>query len=128
MKESVPVRVYPRRSESVSIRDGGGGRSPTNTNHLADEIVRAMHEGSYERNEQDFMRLVVRRGMHVADVGAPLLPHARYRQRAFVLVPLREIAPSFRDPATRTSVEVLVAELADVDSVRRVSGRRWAVG
>jgi len=29
-----------------------------------------MHDGSYERNEQEFMRLVVRPGMHVVDVGA----------------------------------------------------------
>lgn len=64
-------------------------------------------------------------GDEVADSGDPILPHPRFRERAFVLVPLAEIAPSFRDPRTERPVAELLAELADVDSVRRVSGRRW---
>jgi FkbM family methyltransferase len=43
-----------------------------------DLIVAAMHDGSYERNEQDLMRLVVRPGMHVADVGAHIGFHTRH--------------------------------------------------
>ncbi len=41
-------------------------------------IVAAMHEGSYERNEQDFMRLLVHHGMHVVDVGAHIGFHTRH--------------------------------------------------
>lgn len=40
------------------------------TTSSAAAIVGAMHDGRYERNEQDFMRLVVRPGSHVVDVGA----------------------------------------------------------
>jgi FkbM family methyltransferase len=40
------------------------------TSQSCDAIVAAMHEGRYERNEQGFMRLVVRPGMHAVDVGA----------------------------------------------------------
>ena len=41
-----------------------------------DAIVAAMRDRSYERNEQDFIRIVVRPGMHVADVGAHIGFHA----------------------------------------------------
>jgi FkbM family methyltransferase len=36
-----------------------------------------MYDGSYERNEQDFIRLTVRSGMHVVDVGAHVGFHTR---------------------------------------------------
>ncbi len=36
------------------------------------------------------------------------LPHPRFRERAFVLLPLAEIAPDARDPVTGESVESLL--------------------
>ncbi len=35
------------------------------------------------------------------------IPHPRFRERAFVLVPLAEIAPDWRDPVTGQSVQAL---------------------
>lgn len=64
-------------------------------------------------------------GDEVSDGGDPILPHPRFRERAFVLVPLAEVAPAFRDPRSKRTMMELVADLADIDSVRRVSGRRW---
>jgi FkbM family methyltransferase len=46
-----------------------------------DAIVVAMQDGVYERNEQDFMRLVVRPGMHVVDVGAHIGFHTNHLAR-----------------------------------------------
>lgn len=40
--------------------------------------------------------------------GAPVLPHPRMRSRAFVLVPLRDIAPGWRHPISGDTVEQLV--------------------
>jgi FkbM family methyltransferase len=46
-----------------------------------DAIVVAMQDGVYERNEQDFMRFVVRPGMHVVDVGAHIGFHTSHLAR-----------------------------------------------
>jgi 2-amino-4-hydroxy-6-hydroxymethyldihydropteridine diphosphokinase len=41
----------------------------------------------------------------------PILPHPRLADRAFVLVPLAEVAPGWRHPATGLSVEEMLAAL-----------------
>jgi 2-amino-4-hydroxy-6-hydroxymethyldihydropteridine diphosphokinase len=43
--------------------------------------------------------------------GGPLLPHPRMHQRAFVLLPLRELAPQWRHPRLRRSLDELIAAL-----------------
>jgi 2-amino-4-hydroxy-6-hydroxymethyldihydropteridine diphosphokinase len=41
----------------------------------------------------------------------PILPHPRAHERAFVLVPLADVAPGWVHPALRLSVEALIAAL-----------------
>lgn len=41
----------------------------------------------------------------------PVLPHPRLHERAFVLLPLRDLAPDWRHPATGASVATLIAGL-----------------
>jgi 2-amino-4-hydroxy-6-hydroxymethyldihydropteridine diphosphokinase len=66
-------------------------------------------------------------GDDVTDSGDLVLPHPRYHERAFVLIPLREIAPTFRDPRTGRSIDALVAALAPPHSVQVASSRGWVV-
>jgi 2-amino-4-hydroxy-6-hydroxymethyldihydropteridine diphosphokinase len=40
-----------------------------------------------------------------------IVPHPRFRERRFVLEPLAEIAPDWRDPVTRQTVEELLRNL-----------------
>lgn len=47
------------------------------------------------------------------------LPHPEYRQRAFVLAPLAEIAPDWRDPLTGLAVRHLLARLTAPRPARR---------
>lgn len=47
--------------------------------------------------------------------GPPVLPHPRLSGRAFVLVPLRDVAPAWRHPVSRKSVAELLAEIPEAD-------------
>jgi 2-amino-4-hydroxy-6-hydroxymethyldihydropteridine diphosphokinase len=47
--------------------------------------------------------------------GDPELPHPRMGTRAFVLVPLRDIAPDWRHPVTGQTVGQLIADLGPVN-------------
>jgi 2-amino-4-hydroxy-6-hydroxymethyldihydropteridine diphosphokinase len=66
-------------------------------------------------------------GDEVTDSADLVLPHPRYHERAFVLIPLREIAAAFRDPRTGRSIDALVAALPESQSVRLASSRGWVV-
>ena len=45
--------------------------------------------------------------------GPPALPHPRMAQRAFVLIPLSDVAPDWRHPVTGHSVAELIAALPE---------------
>ena len=77
-----------------------------------------------QRVERDFGRRRARRwGARVIDLDIILwsggswaspdliVPHAAFRERRFVLAPLVEIAPAWRDPITRLTVRQLHARL-----------------
>lgn len=50
-------------------------------------------------------------GSEVIDEPGLIVPHPRFRQRLFVLEPLAEIAPGWRDPVTGRTVEELLRTL-----------------
>jgi 2-amino-4-hydroxy-6-hydroxymethyldihydropteridine diphosphokinase len=52
------------------------------------------------------------------------IPHERYRERAFVLVPLRDIAPRFRCPVTERTVDELIEGLRRPQAITRISSRK----
>jgi 2-amino-4-hydroxy-6-hydroxymethyldihydropteridine diphosphokinase len=47
----------------------------------------------------------------VIDTAAVTVPHPRFRERRFVLAPLAELAPEWKDPVTGKSIAGLLAEL-----------------
>jgi 2-amino-4-hydroxy-6-hydroxymethyldihydropteridine diphosphokinase len=56
--------------------------------------------------------------------GLPTLPHPRMHERAFVLVPLHEIAPDWKHPVSGARVTELIAALPETaGAVTRLSGR-----
>ena len=57
-------------------------------------------------------RAVDRAGLH--------LPHPRLHERAFVLVPLAEVAPEWRHPVLGTTVAEMLAALPDAGGVERL--------
>ena len=55
------------------------------------------------------------RGRIEAGDPGPILPHPRLAGRAFVLLPLKDVAPRWRDPVSGASVEQLIAALPHAD-------------
>jgi FkbM family methyltransferase len=68
-------RRHHRRDTQAAGRRASVKSAPS---RHGDAIAVAMQDGVYERNEQDFMRLVVRHGMHVVDVGAHIGFHTSH--------------------------------------------------
>jgi 2-amino-4-hydroxy-6-hydroxymethyldihydropteridine diphosphokinase len=52
-------------------------------------------------------------GVVSAPGDSPILPHPRVSHRAFVLLPLRDIAPDWRHPVSGLGVSELIAALAE---------------
>lgn len=50
--------------------------------------------------------------------GGPILPHPRMARRAFVLLPLAEVAPGWRHPVLGLTVEEMIAELPPGQAIR----------
>jgi 2-amino-4-hydroxy-6-hydroxymethyldihydropteridine diphosphokinase len=50
--------------------------------------------------------------------GPPFLPHPRMEDRAFVLLPLREVAPDWRHPVSGRTISELISALPVTDIVR----------
>ena len=60
-----------------------------------------------------------------------IVPHAAFRERAFVLGPLAAIAPDWRDPVTQLTVRQLYARLTrphPTPNSRRLAGARSSIG
>ncbi|MBK1668068.1 2-amino-4-hydroxy-6-hydroxymethyldihydropteridine diphosphokinase [Rhodovibrio sodomensis] len=51
----------------------------------------------------------------------PVLPHPRLHARAFVLMPLKEVAPDWRDPRSGTHIDALLAALPPGQTCRRAA-------
>lgn len=58
-------------------------------------------------------------GQRVIDKPELKIPHPRLQERAFVLVPLKEIAPDFVHPVLAVKVQTLLT-LVDTEGVRRL--------
>ena len=56
-------------------------------------------------------------GERVLDTKDLTIPHPRFRERRFVLVPMVEIAPEVQDPVSRLSMRELLARCPDRSAV-----------
>lgn len=49
------------------------------------------------------------------EAGPPILPHPRIDARAFVLIPMRDVAPGWRHPVSGRDLDALIAALPQAD-------------
>ena len=64
----------------------------------------------------------------VVDSPELIVPHPRLAERAFVLVPLAEIAAQVQHPVLKRSVAEMLAQLNSQAGVRQVASRGWWKG
>jgi 2-amino-4-hydroxy-6-hydroxymethyldihydropteridine diphosphokinase len=67
---------------------------------------------------------IVSLGDTVLETADLVVPHPRFGDRAFVLLPLKEIAPGFRCPLSGRGVDDMIGSLGTGMTIARVSGRR----
>ena len=75
-----------------------------------------------ERNEARVLDLDLIDYEGMVDDGSPILPHPRAVERAFVLLPLRDVAPGWRHPRDGRALEDLIASLPPGQAARPMSG------
>jgi 2-amino-4-hydroxy-6-hydroxymethyldihydropteridine diphosphokinase len=56
----------------------------------------------------------------------PVLPHPRLQERAFVLLPLRDVAPDWRHPASGAGLAQLIAALPPGQEIERMVDQKYA--
>ncbi|HYC05513.1 MAG TPA: 2-amino-4-hydroxy-6-hydroxymethyldihydropteridine diphosphokinase [Azospirillaceae bacterium] len=75
-----------------------------------------------ERNEARVIDLdLLAYGSLLRDDPPPVLPHPRLHQRAFVLLPLQDVAPDWTHPRLGTGIAELVAALPPGQAIRPVA-------
>ncbi|MGH6932768.1 MAG: 2-amino-4-hydroxy-6-hydroxymethyldihydropteridine diphosphokinase [Dongiaceae bacterium] len=87
------------------------------------EIERGFGRVRRERNEARVIDLdLIAFGDIVSqEPDSPVVPHPRLRDRAFVLLPLADIAPDWRHPATGQGLTDMIAALPVGQSIRPIS-------
>lgn len=60
-------------------------------------------------------------GQLSSGASGPILPHPRLHQRAFVLLPLKEIAPGWIDPRSGHPIQALIDNLAGEQECHRIN-------
>jgi len=121
--DTVPEDVPP---QPIFLNAAALGWSAASVRELLDRLLAIEHAAGRTRPHPGAPRtldldLILVGGIVVDEPGVQV-PHPRFRERAFVLGPLAEIAPNLRDPVTGLTVRELLARLqARAGAVR--SGR-----
>lgn len=89
--------------------------TPVDLMDLLHEIESAMGRVRLERNAPRTMDLDIVDYQGFVRANGPVLPHPRATQRAFVLLPLQDIAPDWRDPVKSDHISDLIKALPDQD-------------
>lgn len=121
--ETEPVDMEPARRFINALVQVRTLLSPTDLLIRLKTIEKRMgREGGHNAPREIDLDMVAY-GREVREGADLTLPHPRYDVRAFVLVPLREVAPGFECPRTGRSVDTMIELLAHTRGVVRVCGR-----
>ncbi len=118
--ETEPVGGPP---QGAFLNQAIGGGEELAVRGLLEACLAIEHELGRVRRERNGPRTldldILMYGALVSDDPGLEVPHPRMQERRFVLVPLAEIAPSFRHPRLGLSVAELLARCPDTSRVAR---------
>lgn len=97
-------------------------KNPTQFLALLHDIEREM--GRVRQSENDpriiDLDLIAWDNVVMDDAASPIIPHPRMHDRAFVLVPLQEIAPDWQHPASGRRIDELIDVLPSGQKIARL--------
>jgi 2-amino-4-hydroxy-6-hydroxymethyldihydropteridine diphosphokinase len=121
--ESAPVPISDQPWYVNGVAQVATGLDPDALLAVLHETERRFGRVRRELNEARVMDLdLIAYGRQVRQTAPPILPHPRMADRAFVLLPLRDIAPGWVHPVSGRTVEDLVANLPPDQQIRRTAG------
>jgi 2-amino-4-hydroxy-6-hydroxymethyldihydropteridine diphosphokinase len=110
--ETAPVGVGP---QPTFLNAAAVGETSLSARALLDTMLEVEQELGRERPFPGAPRTVdldlILYGNEILDEPGLVVPHPRFRERWFVLAPLAEVAPDWRDPVTGRTVEELLRGL-----------------
>ena len=120
--ESEPVPVSDQPWYLNAVVEVATDLSPAEVLALLHSVENAFGRVRAVRNEARVLDLDLldHRGTVRDGPDSPLLPHPRLSDRAFVLLPLRDIAPGWRHPASRRTIAELLESLPEGQRIRRL--------
>jgi 2-amino-4-hydroxy-6-hydroxymethyldihydropteridine diphosphokinase len=120
--ESEPVPVSDQPWYLNAVVEVATDRSPAEVLALLHSVENAFGRVRAVRNEARVLDLDLldHRGTVRDGPDSPLLPHPRLTDRAFVLLPLRDIAPDWRHPVSGRTIAELLESLPEGQRIRRL--------
>jgi 2-amino-4-hydroxy-6-hydroxymethyldihydropteridine diphosphokinase len=120
--ESEPVPVADQPWYLNAVVEVATDLSPAELLALLHSVENAFGRVRAVRNEARVLDLDLldHRGTVRAGPESPLLPHPRLADRAFVLLPLRDIAPGWRHPVSGRGIGELLESLPEGQRIRRL--------
>lgn len=120
--ETEPVGCGPMRAFVNAVARFRSSAGPRDLFSGLQRLERAMGRRGGHNAPRTIDLDILTFGEEVCYTGPVVLPHPRYRERAFVLIPLREIAPDFVCPATGRGIDRLVSQLPSGQWITRIGG------
>ena len=111
--DTAPVGVGP---QPTFLNAAAVGETPLSARALLDTLLAIERDLGRERPFPGASRtldldLILYADAIIDEAPSLIVPHPRFRERRFVLEPLSEIAPDWRDPVTGETVEELLRTL-----------------
>ena len=127
--ETDPIGYLDQPSFLNAVWEGETGQSPQQI-HLALKAVESVlgRTPTFPNGPREIDLDLLLCGDRVLATQELTVPHARMTERAFVLVPLCEIAPGAEHPVANKHAQALLDGLGPVSGVRKVSGDSWWKG